>query len=208
MPSSRLTYYANQGKIDNGDKWICGECEKEDTENKSVIIPDPNELPSEKGGYTINDVMLKLINIEQKMEEQYEGLLHKYDRQVATNEKLKKEIDEIKYKLGTKINRNEQIPLTKNIIIKGVTKGDEKENLTMIVSTVAQKLCVPIENNTIVACYRLGKTKTGEKTPIKVVFNNEQIKQKIIKAQKKKERKIEDLGLNLNENSNFASIMN
>ncbi|KAL3271498.1 hypothetical protein HHI36_021980 [Cryptolaemus montrouzieri] len=149
------------------------------TGNRSFMEGDP---PNSTENYTINDVMKKLFAIEgrfQKMDRQ------KYNDQLFVNNKLTKEINQIKCKLENEINKNAQSLLSKNIILKGITK-ENTEDLKKIVSTLADKLDVPLDGASIVSCYRLGKANAGQKTPIKVVLNKEEIKTKLIKSQKNK----------------------
>ncbi|KAL3274784.1 hypothetical protein HHI36_019568, partial [Cryptolaemus montrouzieri] len=93
-----------------------------------------------------------------------------YIFQLATNDKLSKEIDKIKYKLGTEMNINAQSLLSKNVILKGITKENHDENIKEIVATLAEKLSIPIDDLSIMACFRLGNAKKGDKNPIKVIF--------------------------------------
>ncbi|KAL3288190.1 hypothetical protein HHI36_002640, partial [Cryptolaemus montrouzieri] len=62
------------------------------------------------------------------MEKQSMDLLQKYNQQLATNEKLNKEINE-KYKLDSEMNKNAQNLLTRNIILEGITNEEKDENL-------------------------------------------------------------------------------
>ncbi|KAL3283700.1 hypothetical protein HHI36_024000 [Cryptolaemus montrouzieri] len=102
MASARITFYANQEKNPDGEKWVCDNC---NTINRIVMEGDP---PNSTENYTINDAMKKLFAIEgrfQKMDRQYEDLLQKYNNQLYIDNKLTKEINQIKCKLEKEINK-------------------------------------------------------------------------------------------------------
>ncbi|KAL3268455.1 hypothetical protein HHI36_007566 [Cryptolaemus montrouzieri] len=121
MASARITFNANQEKNPDGEKWVCDNC---NTGNRSVMEGDP---PNSTENYRINDVMKKLFAIEgrfQKMDRQYENLLQKYNDQPSVNNKLTKEINQIKCKL--EFNKNAQSLLSKNIILKCISKKNDR----------------------------------------------------------------------------------
>ncbi|KAL3272171.1 hypothetical protein HHI36_022655 [Cryptolaemus montrouzieri] len=126
MASARITFYSNQEKNPDGEKWVCDNC---NTGNRSVMEGDP---PNSTENYTINDAMKKLFAIEgrfQKIDRQYKDLLQKYNNQLSVDNKLTNEINQIKCKLGKEINENAQSLFSENIILKGITKENDREDL-------------------------------------------------------------------------------
>ena len=155
------------------EAWICENCITNKKSTKTC---------------TNMDLMKKL----EEMDEKYNALFQKYTEQLKINEELKKEIIDIKKDL----NRREQRELSNNLIIHGVPyKTNEK--VDEIIKNIGGLLDVSLNNQSFTAV-RLGKE--NQKTNlIKVTFQDENTKQKIIKSPKRRQLNTSKLGLNIDK---------
>lgn len=162
--------------------WYCDKCKTNNDHPNNQMNTSANMKGNNKH-YTIDDVMAKLEDMDQK----YNNLFIKYNEQVKINEELKLELAEIKQQL----NKNEQKELNKNITIHGIPYQD-KENVQEIVKQIGDQLQVPI-SYTNFSAFRIGG-KNKERKPIKVIFQNEEIKTKMLRSKHKKQLNTESLG--------------
>lgn len=159
------------------DIWWCNTCDN------TRDAPNNSQAASQaKKNYTLADVMAKL----EEMDEKYKSLFSKYNEQVRVNEKLQEELSQIKQQL----NRNAQKDLKNNLLVQGVPYKDH-ENIPAIINKIGTYLDVPIDSK--FTAFRLGKD-NDKNNAIKVIFEDESTKIKLLKSKKKFEIKSTDLG--------------
>ncbi|CAH0558850.1 unnamed protein product [Brassicogethes aeneus] len=168
LSTAQINHYFAEQKKPKGDKWICNRCSNEEE-------------------YTTADVIRRLDFMKQK----YNKLFSKYEEQVNLNIKLQEEIEKINVKLQVEINKNEQIRLSKNVIIQGIKKQDDKEKTANIIKLIGEKLNLNIEPE---ISFRLGKCEKGEENLIKAILKSEEEKNALLKTQKEKKISTADLG--------------
>lgn len=148
------------------EPWHCTSCKQNKNERRNAAKKD-QPTPT----YTIADVMAKL----EDMDEKYNKLFLKYKEQVEINNELREELSQIKRQL----NKNEQRELNKNITIHGV-EYKANENVKEIVTKIGEKLQIHLKTEEFAAA-RLGRNQTG-RNPIKVIFQSEETKTKILQS--------------------------
>lgn len=153
------------------NQWFCDTCKPNSAKDPKIQKTTNQQASTE---YTIADVMAKLDEMDKK----YHNLFMKYNEQVQINNDLKLEILQIKKQL----NKSEQKDLNKNITVHGVPYRNG-ENAVEIVKKIADQLQVPMADEKFTA-FRLGRTNI-EKSPIKVVFQNEETKKNILRSKLK-----------------------
>nr|CAI5824334.1 unnamed protein product [Callosobruchus analis] len=162
--------------------WNCQACIDENKQSRAVMSGQ------------LTDIMNKL----QEMDKKYDSLLQRYSEQVKINEDLQTEVTEIKNKL----NKAEQKLLTNNMIVHGIPFA-ENENPKEIVKNIGKFLQIPADQYNF-DCYRLGKdnnsSSNSNKTflPIKVAFEEAEMKNQFIKSPKRFQLKCQSIGLRSN----------
>lgn len=153
------------------EPWYCTKCKSDDRKQSKT--------------YTINDVMTKLDEMNAK----YNALYMKFEEQLKTNERLQKELVDIKKQL----NKKDQKELKNNFVIQGIPY-QQNENLPEIITKIGQNLGVSTGKYT---AFRFAKQ--GDKDgAIKVKFEDENIKKDMLKSKKKFALQCQDLGYNKN----------
>ena len=195
MPINEFNFYAEEKKLPNGKRYECDACKQ-----KSEVIYEVDDMIGSKrkktddpldqmsNQWTINDVMLKLL----EMEKRYNDLFVKYEQQVQVNNELRNEVRDLKKQLNREVNRSEQQNLKNNVIINGIpnkTSEDPKEIVRKMASTMQVKL-----NMDNVTAYRFGRRNGTRSAPIKVIFSMEQDKACFMQAKKTKAITVPDLG--------------
>ncbi|CAH0555156.1 unnamed protein product [Brassicogethes aeneus] len=155
-------------KKPDGKRWKCAGCSE-------------SEVKEGMGDPTLKDLMLKLIQMDQKMDD----LTKKYEEQLKINKNMQIEINNLQKKvvnLENEKNHIERKNLKNNIIISGLPVV-KKENLTRTVVELAKKYNVLLKNEDFV-CSQVGKANEDGKQLIKVKFNKESDKERIMKSKK------------------------
>lgn len=163
------------------DPWFCSDCQKK---NKNQSKPN----------YTINDVMAKLEDMDQK----YNSLFQKYQEQIKINEDLKGELRSIQRQL----NRNEQRELNNNVILHGIPYKPNEE-LRRIVEKVGSELQVDLTSHKFKAV-RIGRDES-KKNPIKVTFESLDSKTRLLKSPRKFNLNTNNLGFTNENNKIFLN---
>lgn len=194
ITKSKLSYFERELKNPGGVRWFCLTCD-----NKNEVRCQQDKTPNagkqrptsvstdQKTYYTLKDVMDKLFTMEKNQSE----LLNKYEIQLQINEDLKMEINKLKCRLDSEINKNEQKELENNIVVSGIPQNNKQEALQNIVETVLDALEVNVE---VPKCYRIGKSGSMA-PPIKICFKNKEDKDKLMVVVKKKKITLASLGL-------------
>ena len=149
------------------DKWYCNGC-----------LTKPQKL------VTNNDIMDKL----ESMERRYNDLLNKYNEQIQINNQLKTEIIEIK----SQLNKSEQEELKNNVIVLGIPYRSN-ENLQQVVEKMGKELQIDLSKQRFTAT-RMGQKENNKACPLKIRFENEDAKLKVIKSPRKINLTAQSLG--------------
>lgn len=191
MSVNRLNAIHKELKNPNGERFYCDACKQSDagTSASQSSIANPSK------NYTINDIMEKLIN----MENQYADLLKKYDTQLKVNEELKSEITAIKLQVTELQNKptvnhdiqldiNEQIreindrqSRQKNLMIFGVPETDENDQ--ELVQEMFTNHC-PDVNTHGLKTFRISHVTPNKIRPLKVILSSSAEVSKVIKQAK------------------------
>lgn len=207
---SSLNHFERELKKDNGERWNCPNCVKENVKrahNSRKSLSSSQDAIDKK--YTLEDVMNKLNS----METQHQSLIDRYEKQLAINDNLQKEIDDIKLKLSELVRNPEcNIPnrsgdntsiaegsgiireiqdretRKKNVIIFGNAETNSQEeafNEKKSTLDILQSINPSISEENIVHLYRLGRKQNNKPRPLKVILKSSEIARDIISKAKK-----------------------
>lgn len=208
MSKATLNSYEKELKNQNGKRWFCQPCEPRTEKVKRPSLgttssPNPVKVSEGSSGYTLNDVMKKLENIDDK----YTILLEKYEEQIAINHKLRVELDELKHrvdglhqqkyqeKTNNQNNTNDALEeirerehRKRNLVVYGVEEMNSEEpeerkcHDVNIIKKLLESQRVEVETNNI-KVYRIGRRENGKVRPVRVILNSfEEVKKVFLKA--------------------------